>query len=468
MLAQTVQDTPRFIVTLDAPRAAEERLVRVPVAITGRWMRGPAPSGTGRAASEFSITLRDLEEIQRNFAERLNGEINVDYDHASEMPEVAAGGPIPSAGRIVRLDAPEEIRNSGLGTRDSGAETRTPTRRPEPLGGGPNREPRFILWGWYEPTERARELIRNREYRYISPAIDWGSRSKHTGKPQGTTLTSVALTNRPFLEEMPRIRLSDPAYELIEEAPPSRAPKEETRNSKIENRSAEGEFPVSNFDFRVSNTGGLMKQVTLSVVDGKIKIAHEDLKEESFAEPGELRRCLDELGLLAESQITPALRMLAERPGATLSDCVAEIGRRLAARQEIGLNEARALLSEPAARGKIISAAEFFRAEVDRELDEAVRSGRLLPRQRDDWRKMALADLPTFRKILAEQRPQVPLRPVGFAGAPPEDVQSQVRLLVEQRMRERHMTFGQALAEIGREQPELAQQYRKSVTAEAS
>ena len=208
-----------------------------------------------------------------------------------------------------------------------------------------------------------------------------------------------------------------------------------------------------------------MKQVTLSVVDGKIKIAHENLKEELFAEPEELRRCLDELGLNAESQIAPALQTLAERPGATLSDCVVEIGRRLASSQAISLSEARALLSEPAARGKVISATEYFRAEVDRELDEAVRSGRLLPRQRDDWRKFALADLPTFRKILAEQKQLVPMRPVGFAGAPPEDVQSQVRLLAEQRMRERSISFGQALSEIGREQPDLISQYRRAVSS---
>ena len=68
--------------------------------------RSPSPE-PGCAAEKFSITPQDLESIMRNFRERQNGEINVDYDHASEMPEVAAGGPIPSAGRIVRIDPPE-------------------------------------------------------------------------------------------------------------------------------------------------------------------------------------------------------------------------------------------------------------------------------------------------------------------------------------------------------------------------
>ena len=75
---------------------------------------------------------------------------------------------------------------------------------------------RFILWGWYEPTDRARALIESREYRYISPAINWAGRDKRTGKISGTTLTSVALTNRPFLEELPQIRLSDPTFQLVD------------------------------------------------------------------------------------------------------------------------------------------------------------------------------------------------------------------------------------------------------------
>ena len=176
MLATIQEEMPRFVAPLACLADAESSLVRIPLAITGKWARG---------ANELAITRGDLEAIRRNFQERLNGEINVDYDHASEMPEVAAGGPIPSAGRIVRLDAPEPV---GAIRQSS----------PPPPG-------RFILWGWYEPTERARRLIQNHEYRYISPAIDWAARNKRSGQPQGATLTSVALTNRPFLEEMPPI-----------------------------------------------------------------------------------------------------------------------------------------------------------------------------------------------------------------------------------------------------------------------
>ena len=73
--------TPRFMATLEPQAGEGVRRVRIPLAIAGTWVRG---------SHKFSITPQDLESIVRNFRERQNGEINADYDHASEMPEVAA------------------------------------------------------------------------------------------------------------------------------------------------------------------------------------------------------------------------------------------------------------------------------------------------------------------------------------------------------------------------------------------
>jgi hypothetical protein len=67
---------------------------------------------------------------------------------------------------------------------------------------------RYILYGRYEPTDRARKLIRNREYRYVSAAFAKDYPDRKTGDSQGLTLTSVALTNQPFLDELPEIWLS--------------------------------------------------------------------------------------------------------------------------------------------------------------------------------------------------------------------------------------------------------------------
>jgi hypothetical protein len=180
-----------------------------------------------------------------------------------------------------------------------------------------------------------------------------------------------------------------------------------------------------------------MKNVSLSADGGHIKLLHEDFEDEYYLNPDDLRSCLGEAGFLATEA----------GPAAT-----------------IPYAQARALLSEADAHGKFIPAAEVFRAQAEQELEEAVRAGRILPRQRDDWRKIALSDLPTFRKLMSAQKPVVPLAPVGLAGTPPGDVQAQVKFLAEQRMRERQITFGQALSDLGREQPDLVQQYRRAVS----
>jgi hypothetical protein len=343
------------------------------------------------------------------------------------MPEVAAGGPVPSAGRIMRLDRPEPLN----GSRKLEVGNSEGPRSLLPTSGS-----RLILYGWYEPTERARELLQSREYRYISPAIDWTAQNKLTGKPQGTTLTSVALTNRPFLEELPQVHLSDPAFQPADEG--------ETRNAKTEHRPAARNSAVSSFQFPVSNSGGSMKQVNLSVVEGQIRLGHDDFKDEYYLEPEDAKRCLHELGMMSE--VTPASATLGESSAA------------------VTLVQAGSLLSEAEARGKSVPALEVFRAQVEHELEQALQAGKILPRQRDDWRKIALADFPAFRKILGGQKPLVPVRPVGFTGAGPGDVQAQVKVLAEQRMREQHISFGQALSDIGREQPDLVQQYRRAVS----
>jgi hypothetical protein len=145
--------------------------IRIPIALTGKW-KG--------AEGEFSIERDDLEQIRNNFAKKPTGEINVDYEHASEVP-FGTGGPVLSAGKIVKIDPPERF---------NGGE-------------------RWILYGWYEPTERARSLIQSGEYRYVSPAIRWGAKDKVDGEDVGTTLTSLALVNKPFLEELPQVHLSE-------------------------------------------------------------------------------------------------------------------------------------------------------------------------------------------------------------------------------------------------------------------
>jgi hypothetical protein len=175
-----------FVSRLSAVPGA--RLVRIPILITGSWVKN---------GQEVSFTLDELRAAVANFQKLANHDLNVDYDHACEDLERAAGEPTPSAGRIVALDEPEPFRDSANGDRTARSESRTP-----------DPGPRYVLYGRYEPTERARELIENREYRYVSAAFAKNYPDRKTGEPQGLTLTSVALTNQPFLDELPEIWLA--------------------------------------------------------------------------------------------------------------------------------------------------------------------------------------------------------------------------------------------------------------------
>ncbi|MBZ5586476.1 MAG: phage protease [Acidobacteriia bacterium] len=130
------------------------------------------------------LTRQLLSEVVANFRKRkargvdsTAGDVVVDYEHASESLKVARGGPVPAAGWLKDIES-----------------------QPDANG---------ILWGLVEFTETARTAIERKELRYVSPLIDSSARDKVTGQPQGPTLTSVALTNRPFQEWLPAIALSD-------------------------------------------------------------------------------------------------------------------------------------------------------------------------------------------------------------------------------------------------------------------
>ena len=141
---------------------------RIPVALTGEWIKD----------KPFGITREDLARMRDNLNKRGNGEIVVDYEHASEDPGVAAGGPVPAAGWA----SSPEVRDLG---------------------------DRSILTALFAPNPRAEEMIRKGEYRYLSPALDKAFKDKTTGEPQGATLTSIALTNKPFLEDLPHLQLHE-------------------------------------------------------------------------------------------------------------------------------------------------------------------------------------------------------------------------------------------------------------------
>ncbi len=361
---EMMSEAPRFLVDLGSLALAEaEKLVRIPLAILGRFVKG---------AQKFAIGRADLAKLVENFRKRKTGDLVIDYEHASEFPELAQGQAIPAAGWLKQIEE------------------------------GPDE--RGILWGLAEFTSRAREMIASKEYKYLSPAIDWGARDKGTGAQQGATLTSVALVNRPFLEAMPAVQLSE-GWEV---EPQMNA--DERRSKEKEERKA-------------------MPTVVRLAEDRRVQVTCGECGKESLS---------------AEALPKP------EEPKVVrLSDVKRD-------------KEGRLDFASLAVEGLI--AAEVIQAmEAQRELDAAVAAGKITPAQRSQFEKLALSDLAGFKELVKTLPVQVDLSEKGFAGeGGGQDIRrvdARIGELTRQKMGGNSaLTYGQAMKLVLSENPDLARE----------
>lgn len=75
-----------------------------------------------------------------------------------------------------------------------------------------------VLVAYLEPTAKALGLVEAKEYKYSSPSIHFNWPNPDTGKGQGPTLLSIALTNRPFITGMPAIEVTPAGTVTFREA----------------------------------------------------------------------------------------------------------------------------------------------------------------------------------------------------------------------------------------------------------
>lgn len=129
----------------------------------------------GHVSGPFEITPQTLNDIVRNFKATENKSIICDFEHFAEStdPSIAVTG-APAQGWITDL----RIEGDRL------------------LG----------LIEWLEP---ARTYIREGKYKFVSPAIRFGSRDRVTGQPIGARLSSLALVGQPFLDGLRPVAAKD-------------------------------------------------------------------------------------------------------------------------------------------------------------------------------------------------------------------------------------------------------------------
>ena len=133
----------------------------------------------GHSQGAFAFDPATFDAIIRNFEATENKRVPIDYEHASEMPTapgVMQSG-APAVGWVTHLESRGE---AGL----------------------------YASVDWVDP--QAVERIRMGQYAYCSPAVVFGAIDPTSGEAIGPKLTSVALTNRPFLDGMAALTARDP------------------------------------------------------------------------------------------------------------------------------------------------------------------------------------------------------------------------------------------------------------------
>jgi phage I-like protein len=133
----------------------------------------------GHSQGGFAFDAATFDALVRNFEATENRRVPIDYEHATEMtgaPGVLQHG-APAVGWVTHL---ESRGDAGL----------------------------FAHVDWVDP--QAVERIRMGQYAYCSPAVVFGAIDPESGAAIGPKLTSVALTNRPFLDGMAALTARDP------------------------------------------------------------------------------------------------------------------------------------------------------------------------------------------------------------------------------------------------------------------
>ena len=415
-----------------------KKLNEVPVAVRGTWVKD------GR---RFSITVQDLQDMVQNFEKRRNEMLVIDYEHASEQPQVAQGGPVPAAGWIHGL-----LVDAGSASRREG---------------GPA-EPE-LLKALVEWTPEAKELIRSGQYRFFSPSIDWGARDKLSGQPQGATLTSGALTNHPFLEELPPLMLTD-----LTPVPGGTAEQHETTVDPNKG-SGQGEncMDIRRLSIRKLSEGPQAGHHGVFYGDDLVGyMTDEDfLKYAQKHLPGAVPKTDAGLSELFAERVGAA--------GAALEDVreLIEAGRRAQARE--GEAASRALiLSEVVGEGRVraeraielardqkITLADYVAVQAaETAVERAIREGKILPRDRHFFFRDALERPREFADFVERATPVVRLGSEGIGSGEAIPVDQEVDLGARRVMSEQKVSYGKALKLLFRENPALEARYREAHT----
>lgn len=213
----------------------------VEVACSGDYVK--TMGGEERA---FSLNRRVFEEIVANFNRKPNKVTRWDYEHASEP------------GR-----APESFALSGVPAQGWAVELKT-GKKPD------GTDALFALTEWLEP---AKTQVKEKKYRFCSPAIYLNPKDNQ-GRRNGAVLSSIALTNDPFLDRLGPIAATrgEPTTKGMTTMSPEEiaALKLELSNLKLEVTNLKGHLAEKGLELKASDAKAVAAEKALKDKEGEI------------------------------------------------------------------------------------------------------------------------------------------------------------------------------------------------------
>lgn len=233
------------------------KLSTIPIASVGKWK--------GHINGEFELTVQDLEQIQTNF-NNSSLDVVVDLDHATLFK-----GTGEAYGWIKELEL---------------------------VDGKLNGKVEWLVSG--------KELVESKKYKYISPVLSPNTIEEVTAENIGWTLHSVALTNRPFFEELGEIKINSKKENIGEVMTPEEKAKMDGLETQVtnltteleteKNKSKELETKVTTLEDELAKAKdtGIESQVDAAITANKVSSTQkESLIALGKSNPESLKAFLD-------------------------------------------------------------------------------------------------------------------------------------------------------------------------------
>ncbi len=356
----------RLAVRLDAALADTDAAMWVQVAREGNF------KGYAGGASPFRFTRADLTAMVRNVQSHPSFErgptgdpvglvIPWDYNHASEQDPTLGDLPVSGApAQAWTLDL--EIRQGSHGF--------------------------FELWALTQFLEPARTYVRSSMYQWASVAVTFNAINPVSGEDQGALITSIALTNTPFIEGMQKLVASKqmfPQHEGVSIPSVVGKTTEVEQAASVAARKLEDQTMGENTKVLASL---LDVRETDEAVNGAVKETVE-LRKALVSVLDVTAGCTDEVLLKAaknsmdaREQLTKLFTAMQLDGGSDAIERVAELMTSAAQLEEI-MPELRNLRAAKAESDEAIAAADVDQAMASHNVPDAAREALLLFRTAD-------------------------------------------------------------------------------------